>query len=178
MFLIVGLGNPGKEYEMTRHNIGFLVIDAIAQQQNLTLTKKTSFEAILTDGTIGSERAILCKPQTFMNKSGRSVKKILDKNQIDKNEILIVHDDADLPFGDVRFKEGGGSAGHNGVQSVLDVFPRGTNIKRVRVGIGRPNHPDIPLEDFVLQKWSKQETDKLDTLIDPAIELVTEFISK
>ncbi len=176
MYLIVGLGNPGKKYENTRHNIGFLIVDEIAKRSNLEFRKKTALQAEVAEGTIGENRVLLCKPQTFMNGSGKSVKEILSKYPVKEQTIIVIYDDADLKFGDVRLKAGGSSAGHNGMESILEVFPRGTGIHRVRVGIGRPSHTDIQLEDFVLQKWTDQETESLDEMMAAAIKLVTEFI--
>ncbi len=176
MYLIVGLGNPGKKYELTRHNVGFLVVDKLAKDSGFEFKKKTSVEASLAEGTIGDERVLLCKPQTFMNASGRSVKSILQKYPVEIKDVLVVYDDADLEFGDIRLKPGGSSAGHNGIESIIEAFGKGTNIARVRVGIGRPSHQDIPLEDFVLQKFSKQEQEKLNEVLDNAIEKIMEAV--
>jgi peptidyl-tRNA hydrolase, PTH1 family len=176
MYLIVGLGNPGKKYEMTRHNIGYLLLDKLAKDNDLTFKKKTSVEAEIAEGNIDETRVILCKPQTFMNASGRSVGKIVKKNGLDAADVLVINDDADLELGDIRVKIGGSSAGHNGVQSVTDAFPKGTAIARIRVGIGRPSHSDIQLEDFVLQKFSKQEQNLLDKILEDASQKVMEVI--
>lgn len=107
-----------------------------------------------------------------MNASGRSVRSVLLKNNIEVEDILIIYDDADLEFGDVRLKSGGGSAGHKGMESILKQFPNGTQIARVRVGIGRGEHPDIPLEDFVLQKWTDEEKERLPKIISKAVEVI------
>jgi len=165
MKLIIGLGNPGKKYERTRHNMGFLVVDKLAKELGAEFKNKTSYEAEVTQG----ETITLMKPQTFMNVSGRSVKSYASKHKISLDHILVVYDDADLAFGDVRYKTSGSSGGHNGMQSILDVFPKGTSIARVRVGIGRPKNPDVPLDVFVLQKWSEEENHLLPSVIESAI---------
>ncbi len=172
MHLIVGLGNPGKKYERTRHNVGFLVVEELAKQQELAFTRKTSFEAEVAE----SQALTLMKPQTFMNMSGRSVKSFLAKHKCNASDILVIYDDADIPFGTIKFKQGGSSAGHNGMQSIIDQFPKGTPIARVRVGIGRPIHADIPLDAFVLQTWTAEEEKKLPDLITQTIQLTNEHL--
>ncbi|MCX6714576.1 MAG: aminoacyl-tRNA hydrolase [Candidatus Uhrbacteria bacterium] len=173
MHLIVGLGNPGKKYEQTRHNVGFLVVDELARQLNATFKNKTSFEAEVAE----MDNIALMKPQTFMNVSGRSVKAFLAKHKCNASDILVIYDDADIPFGDVKFKQGGSSAGHNGMQSIIDAFPKGTAIARIRIGIGRPAHADVPLDVFVLQKWTSEEAKKLPEMISQTIVKVHEKIT-
>lgn len=169
MHLLVGLGNPGKKYEQTRHNVGFMVVDEIAKQKGVAFKNKTALEGDVAE--IG-ELALL-KPQTFMNVSGRSVKAFISKHKCNASDILVIYDDADIPFGDVRFKVGGSSGGHNGMQSILDIFPKGTPIMRVRIGIGRPTNPDMPLDKFVLQKLSVEEKKKLPEMIKMALEKIS-----
>ncbi len=170
MKLLVGLGNPGKKYERTRHNVGFLVVDEIAKQLNLTFKNKTAIEAEIAE----SEEIVLLKPQTFMNVSGRAVKAFLSKNKCNVSDILVIYDDADISFGELRLKKTGSSGGHNGMQSIIEQFPNGTAITRLRVGIGRPTNSDIPLDAFVLQKWSGEEEKKLPEIITKAIAIVME----
>ncbi|OGL64050.1 aminoacyl-tRNA hydrolase [Candidatus Uhrbacteria bacterium RIFCSPHIGHO2_02_FULL_47_44] len=172
MHLIVGLGNPGKKYERTRHNIGFLVVEELARQLNATFKNKTALEAEVAE----AEGIALMKPQTFMNISGRAVKSFLTKHKCNTSEILAIYDDADIPFGTVKFREGGSSAGHNGMQSIMDQFPKGTPLARIRVGIGRPPNPDIPLDAFVLQKWTSEEEKKLPEIIEATIKKINERI--
>jgi len=176
MYLIVGLGNPGKKYEQTRHNVGFLVVEKLAKELDIQFAKKSAVEAEIADGMLGKKKVLLCKPNTFMNASGRSVKSIISKYPIESSDIIVVYDDADLKFADIRFKMGGSSAGHNGIESIIESFPKGTNIARVRVGIGRPAHNDTALEDFVLQKWTEQESKDLESVIDNAIKTVKNII--
>ncbi len=176
MKLLVGLGNPGTEYEKTRHNAGFLVVDALAHKFNLSFRSKRAISAELAEGEINEKRILLCKPQTFMNASGRSVQAIMNKFPVHAEDIIVIYDDADLPFGEVRYKGGGGSAGQKGMASILDLFPAGTNIARIRFGIGRPSHSDIPLDAFVLQPWSHSEQEVLQKYIDEAITQALTYV--
>jgi PTH1 family peptidyl-tRNA hydrolase len=176
MKAIVGLGNPGTKYEQTRHNIGFLTLDALASRFNAEFRNKTSAEAELTEIMVGEERVLLVKPQTFMNASGRSVAHILSHYPVKMDDVLVVYDDADLAFGDVRYRQGGSSAGQKGIQSIIDLLPSGAQVQRVRMGIGRPHHPDIPLDQFVLGRWSDREDAELPQMISDALEIVTNFI--
>lgn len=149
MKLIVGLGNPGKKYERTRHNVGFLVADALAK---------------VTD----DPRIIILKPDAYMNRSGEAVSKAMQFRKIPLNNLFVISDDADLPFGEVRVREKGSSGGHKGLQSIIDTL--GTNaFTRVRVGIGRPDNPNIPLEDWVLSTWTKDEEKNLPDIIEKAV---------
>ena len=151
------------------------MLDALAKKLGVEFRKKTALEAMLVETSINGERVILCKPQTFMNMSGRAVRTILKKNPIQDSDILVVYDDADLEFGDIRFRSGGSSGGHNGIQSVIDHFDH--NVKRVRVGVGRPPHLDTELESWVLSKWGQDESEKLPEIINRAIEAIIEHVS-
>lgn len=177
MRLIVGLGNPGIPYERTRHNVGFLVLDELAKRLSVKFRLKPSLEAEVVEATVGETRFLLCKPQTFMNLSGRSVKTIIVGSNILPADVLVVYDDADLPFGDIRYRSAGTSGGHNGMQSVLEAFPAGTELPRLRVGIGRPTIPDMALEDWVLAKWTDAEAKALPDLISNAAEEVLKHAS-
>ncbi len=177
MKLIVGLGNPGKTYERTRHNMGFLALDALAKRLSVAFRLKPSLEAEVAEAVVGETRLLLCKPQAFMNLSGRPVKTILSGSNLQPQDVLVVYDDADLPFGDVRYRAGGTSGGHNGMQSVLEAFPPGTQVPRVRVGIGRPAIPDMALEDWVLAKWNDEETKRLPEIVSNAAEEVLKHAS-
>ena len=188
MRFIVGLGNPGNQYEKTRHNIGFLVLDEMARRGGGEFRSKKSVEGDITEvemtqrvadagsglSLVEPERMLLLKPMTYMNASGRAVRSTLSKYPVKVEELIVVYDDADLAFGDVRFKQGGGSAGHRGMVSLLGQFPKGTNIARIRVGIGRSPHPDVPLDQFVLGRWTKDEEAQLPIMIDKAISLILE----
>jgi PTH1 family peptidyl-tRNA hydrolase len=166
--LIVGLGNPGKKYERTRHNVGFLVVEELAKQLNVPFKNKTSFVAEVAEG----DGITLMKPQTFMNVSGRAVKSYLTKHKCTSEDVLVIYDDADIPFGEIKFKQGGSSAGHNGMQSIIDQFEKGTSVARIRIGIGRPTHIDTPLDVFVLQKWTNEEEKNIPNMIKTTIEKI------
>lgn len=170
MFMIVGLGNPGPEYARTRHNVGFLVVDELAKRLHATFKLKKSHEAEVAEGSLEEKRIVLAKPQTFMNESGRAVKSIAASLSIPPEHILLVYDDADLAFGKIVYRASGSSAGHNGVQSVLDQFPADTPIARVRIGIGRPENPLIPLENWVLGTWNGVEQNLIAETVNKAVD--------
>lgn len=136
MQIIVGLGNPGRRYERTRHNAGFLAVDELARSLRFALTQE-KYHALVWRGTIGDREALLAKPQTFMNESGRSVGAMLRYTTATIRDLIVVHDELDLPLGTVRVKTGGGHGGHNGLRSIIDHLGSPDFI-RVRVGINRP----------------------------------------
>ena len=178
MKTIIGLGNTGKEYEKTRHNVGFLVLDELAKRYEGAFSSKRSLEAKIAEVVIKGERVLLVKPQTFMNASSRTLSAVMSKYPVTINDVLVVYDDADLPFGDVRYKESGSSAGHRGMESIIESLPKGTAVARIRVGIGRPSHPDIALDEFVLGRWTKTEEKTLPTIIDSAMEKILELFGR
>lgn len=136
MKLIVGLGNPGKEYALSRHNIGFRCLDYFAREHGIEVSRKKA-KALVGDGRIGNEKVILAKPQTFMNNSGESVVTLLQQNGVEPADMVVVYDDMDLPLGRVRVRPGGGAGGHHGIESIISLT--GTaEFTRIRVGIGRP----------------------------------------
>jgi peptidyl-tRNA hydrolase, PTH1 family len=177
MKLIIGLGNPGEQYKRTRHNVGFLVVEKIASMYSETFRSKTSLGADIVELIIDEKKVLLCKPQTFMNASGKAAQKVLNKNGIQIENTLIVNDDADLEHGDIRYRNGGSSGGHNGLQSILNIFPRGTSIPRLRIGIGRPPHLDMELEAWVLGRWTEKEKQDLDEIIEKAAKQAVEWVS-
>ncbi len=173
MKLIVGLGNPGKKYAHTRHNAGFLVVDALAKKLGLMWKEKTAWKAEIADGTVNETKVVLLKPQTFMNLSGEAVAKAMVFWKIPRTDVAIIYDDADLDFGDVRVRKTGSSGGHNGMQSVIERL--GTpDIPRVRVGIGRSVRSGYPLDAWVLEPWTKEESDELPAIVEKAVERVRE----
>lgn len=172
MKLLVGLGNPGQEYADTRHNVGFLVMDRIAETHGGRWKMDKLLSAELASIQPGNGAVVLLsKPQTFMNRSGEAVREIVRVKKIAQEHLLVVYDDADLPFGKIVYREDGSSAGHNGMQSILDQL-QNEAVARVRIGIGRPENPNIPLEDWVLQKWTAEERAKILEIIDEAVELI------
>ena len=172
-FLIVGLGNPGREYRLNRHNIGFRAIDRLAQVWGITLGNVRN-KALIGQGLRGEVRVILAKPQTFMNLSGQSVAPLLRFYKIPLEKMLVIYDDLDLPLGTLRLRENGGSAGHKGMTSIIEQL--GFNdFPRLRLGIGRPAGR-MPVEDYVLQNFTEKEEDLLSTLLDRSVEAVDVFI--
>lgn len=171
--LIVGLGNPGPQYSWTRHNAGFMVLDRLSSQAGIPITKK-AFSGLCGDGNWLGERLFLLKPQTFMNLSGRSVAEALRFYKLSLSDLIVIHDDLDIPFGKLKLKEGGGHGGHNGLRSLGQELGS-ANFVRVRVGIGRPVHGDTV--NYVLQNFAKNEMDSLLGILDGAIDAV-EMIMK
>lgn len=171
--MIVGLGNPGREYRENRHNVGFMVIDALAEKFGITPGKVKS-KAILGEGRVGGIRVVLVKPQTFMNLSGQAVASLVKFYKIPLDRMLVIHDDLDLPLGTLRLRPGGGSGGQKGIASIIERL--GTQeFPRMRVGIGRPPGRMDPA-DYVLQDFSKQDKDELTFLFQRAVDAVEVFI--
>ena len=175
--MIVGLGNPGPEYARSPHNVGFGVAEALAERWQLPKAKK-KFAGDLTEGRTGpgGPRVAVLRPQTFMNESGRSVGPARGSFKLDLDRVVVVHDEIDLPFGEVRVRLGGGLAGHNGLKSLRRDLGA-PDFQRVRVGVGRPDStdPDI-VAAYVLGRW-RQPADEVDALIDRAADEVERLIS-
>jgi len=159
--LIVGLGNPGAEYARTRHNIGFMAVEEIAGRYRFG-PWKNKFQGRMSDGVVDGVRTMILEPLTFMNDSGRSVLAAVSFHKIPLQDVVVVHDDLDLPAGKVRVKKGGGHGGHNGLRSIDAHL--GKDYWRVRLGIGRPEHKDAVV-GWVLHDFAKSDTAWLDPLI-------------
>ena len=173
--LIVGLGNPGKEYEKTRHNAGFWWVDAIAEGKRATWKRETKFSGYTTRVEEGGREFTMLKPSTYMNESGRSVAALLRFYKIEPAAMLVVHDELDLPPGTVRLKRGGGTGGHNGLEDIVDAL--GTkDFWRLRVGIGHPGHED-QVADYVLDKARRAEQDAIDPPFERSFELLPKLAS-
>lgn len=160
MHLIVGLGNPGDQYKNTRHNVGFDVIDLLAEKNNISLNR-IKFKGVYGEGYIKGEKVILLKPQTYMNLSGESVREISNFFKIDNEKIIIIYDDISLEPGKLRIRGKGSAGGHNGIKSIIaqlstDVFPR------IKVGVGQPK---VDLVNHVLGKFSKEDREKVEKTI-------------
>jgi PTH1 family peptidyl-tRNA hydrolase len=160
MLLFVGLGNPGARYAGNRHNIGFIVLDALARAHHAGPWRKR-FQGDATEVVIGEERIILLKPETFMNESGRAVNEAMRFYKIDLKDVFVFHDELDLTAAKVRVKLGGGNAGHNGLRSITAHC--GNEYHRIRLGIGHPGHKDA-VHGFVLSDFSRAERDWVDDL--------------
>ena len=172
--LIVGLGNPGLAYRHNRHNVGFMVADALADKLEIPL-KRVKFKAQIGNGKLEDIPIIIAKPLTFMNKSGEAVAPLVRYFKVPLERLLVIHDDMDLPLGTLRMRPSGGSAGHNGMLSIFDKL--GTNaIPRLRVGIGRPPGRMDPA-DYVLQDFSRSDEELLNMVITQACEAALAFIT-
>jgi len=174
MFLIVGLGNPGKKFEKTRHNVGFRVVNEFAKKNNFPdfkISKK--FNALISEGEFNNEKVILAKSQTFMNLSGKAVKKLVSSFRFQVSGLWVVHDDIDLPLGKIRISVGRGAAGHKGVESIIKEL-KTKNFVRFRVGV-KPKTSNLKpetLDRFVLQKFTREEEKILKKIIKKTIEII------
>ncbi|MFD2617450.1 aminoacyl-tRNA hydrolase [Terrilactibacillus laevilacticus] len=171
MKVIVGLGNIGSEFDHTRHNIGFEVIDYLASQHHLPLSK-TKFNAVYGKGIIEGEECLLVKPLTYMNRSGEAVAPILKFFKVSVDDLIVVYDDLDLPIGKIRLRQKGSAGGHNGIKSIISHLQT-QDFKRVKIGIGRPDGHE-KVVNYVLQRFSKEQMIE----IAPAIERAAEAIVK
>lgn len=171
MRLIVGLGNPGKEYEKTRHNIGFYIINKYLDKNNLKLDKD-KFKGLFTKTKINDEEVILLEPQTYMNESGSCVRKVMDFFKINVDDILVIQDDLDMKVGKIKLKEKSSSGGHNGIKDIEEKL--GTNnFKRLKIGIS--NNKMIDTKDYVLGKISKEDQEILDKSYDICLNIIDDF---
>jgi PTH1 family peptidyl-tRNA hydrolase len=175
MKLIVGLGNPGIEYQFTPHNMGFLAVDRIAERCGARISNRQS-KALTARAKIGEIEVLLAKPETYMNLSGMSVRELVERHEIDRQkDLLLVYDELDLPLGSMRIRERGSSAGHNGMQSVLNAL--GTEeVPRMRIGVG-PGHPLKDGARYVLGQWKKSQLKQVDEVLERAAD-ATEMIFK
>ena len=169
-FLIAGLGNPGREYELTRHNAGFLAVDALCEKHGITLGK-AKYKALLGEGNVGGVRVLVAKPQTFMNNSGEAVRDIAAFYKIPPERTLVIFDDISLPVGRIRIRAKGSDGGHNGMKNIIylsgsDLFPR------IKIGVGEKPHPDYDLKDWVLSRFKKDEEEPLKTALSNAVGAV------
>ena len=169
-FLIVGLGNPGKNYEFTRHNAGFLTLDNIASELDTEINNLKN-NALVADVVINNHRCLLVKPQTFMNNSGTAVRDIAKFYKIPPEKIVVIFDDISLPCGKLRIRRKGTDGGHNGIKSIIyhlnsDQFPR------IKIGVGAKPNPEYDLADWVLSKFGKDDTEQLKAAITKATEVL------
>ena len=175
MYLIVGLGNPGKQYDMTRHNIGFHTIDYIADKYGAKLTK-LKFKAVYGEATISGEKVYLVKPQTYMNLSGESVREAADFYKVDPEHIIVIYDDISLDVGQLRIRKKGSAGGHNGIKNIIAHL--GTQeFPRIKVGVG-DKPPRMDLADYVLSRFSKEDREKMEQAFKDAAEAVEVMIAE
>lgn len=173
MKLIVGLGNPGKEYENTRHNVGFMALDAFAKSHNLNFNKE-KFEGIYTDFNLNNEKIILLKPQKYMNLSGEVIYKYLDYFKIDVSDLLVIHDDMDTEIGTFKIRYKGGSAGHNGLKNI-ELNVKTNEYKRIKIGISK--NKQIDTINYVLGKFSSEEMAKLNLVLDKIPNILDDYLN-
>lgn len=175
-WLLVGLGNPGTEYAGTRHNIGALCVDVIADRVHGRFSRHKRGNADVVEARLGTRRVVLAKPRTFMNTSGGAVKALADFYKVPLGQLVVVHDELDLPFGAQRFKLGGGDNGHNGLKSVRSAMDSGDYL-RVRLGIGRPPGRQDPA-DFVLRPFASAERKELGAILERAADAIAVLVSE
>lgn len=161
MYIIAGLGNPGKKYENTRHNIGFITLDFLAERHDIKINK-IKHKALVGEGRISGQKVLLVKPQTYMNLSGESLREVMDYYKVDIEDMIVIYDDIDLPAGTVRIRKKGSAGTHNGMRSIVQHL--GTDFPRIRMGIGNDRKGD--LADFVLGGFSKEDRE----VLEPAVE--------
>ncbi len=167
-YVIAGLGNPGPKYQWTRHNAGFLFLDRLAHLENLSITRK-SFSGLAGEWSHHGTRLILIKPQTFMNLSGQAVMQALQFYKLPLSQLIVAHDELDLPFGTIRLKQGGGHGGHNGLRSIMEQLGKG-DFTRLRIGIGKPLHGDTA--NYVLGNIPPSEMETLPRILDGGLEMI------
>lgn len=175
-WLVVGLGNPGDQYENTRHNAGFQVIDALADRGNFPV-QRLKFHALTNTATVGGQGVLVMKPVTYMNLSGQAVGEAARFYKISPDHVLVISDDVDLPLGKLRIRKGGSAGGHNGLKSIIqhlgtDQFPR------IKVGVGGKPHPDSDMADWVLSKFTGPDRQAMEAAIARAADAVTCLLSQ
>ncbi len=174
MYVIVGLGNPEKKYEHTRHNVGFDVLSVLSAQLNIPITKSRC-KSLVGEGMIGTERVALAAPQTYMNLSGEAVVQLINWYKIKPSQLIVVYDDVDLDAGKLRIRGNGSAGTHNGMRSIIGLTGQ-QGFPRVRVGIGRPPHPNMDLADYVLGKYPKEQQQTMFDAFTRAAEAVQEIV--
>jgi len=175
MKIFIGLGNPGTQYEHTRHNAGFLAVDFLRVQHNLpSFVSSKKFHAEISEGIVNNEKVILVKPQTFMNHSGICVRAVIDFYKLSPEDITVLHDELDLPFGAIKVSEDSRAAGHNGVQDIIDHLGTQT-FRRIRIGVDARDEQmrkNISGRDYVLQRFSANELEKIPSIFEKSIDIV------
>ena len=174
--LIVGLGNPGKQYAATRHNIGFMVVDYLAEKLGVKVDK-IKFKSVLGEGFAGTEKIVLAKPQTYMNLSGQALLDIVQWYKLDPQDLLVIYDDLDLPVGKLRLRMKGSAGGHNGMKSIIYLI-QSDDFPRLRIGIGRPLNENIETVNHVLGKFDEEDSKIMGEAVAKAAEAVLAVLDK
>ena len=167
-WLIVGLGNPGLQYENTRHNAGFLTLDTVAKQENTTIQRR-KFKGLCGDATLGGQRCLLLKPTTYMNNSGESVVQAMQFYKIPAERMIVIYDDISLAPGKLRIRRKGSAGGHNGIKSIIELTGEDAFL-RIKIGVGQKPHKDYNLADWVLSKFTESEMPQMQTAFEHAAE--------
>ncbi|MEI7817789.1 MAG: aminoacyl-tRNA hydrolase [Desulfuromonadales bacterium] len=173
-YIVAGLGNPGPTYQWTRHNAGFIFLDHLAQQENISFSKKT-FSGFCGEWNFAGIRLILLKPQTFMNLSGNSIMQALQFHKLQISNLIVIHDELDLPFGTVRLKLGGGHGGHNGLRSIMETLGK-SDFTRLRIGIGKSPYGDTT--SHVLGKIPPDQLEGLPRVLGGGLEMLTVMLKE
>lgn len=174
-WIIAGLGNPEPKYEITRHNAGFLAIDRIADNANVSI-KKMKFHALIGEAELGGERCLLLKPLTYMNKSGEAIAEAMRYYQIPPERVLILFDDISIDPGKLRIRQKGSAGGHNGIKSIIEMT-KSSDFPRIKIGVGKKPHPDYDLADWVLSKFKKDELPLMDEAFTNAADAAAMIVS-
>jgi PTH1 family peptidyl-tRNA hydrolase len=172
--LILGLGNPGRSYHWTRHNVGFLLLDGLAQKHGIEVSRR-GMKSLYGRGRIGTEEVILAKPQTFMNLSGEAAQRLLQFFKIPPENLIVLHDDLDLPMGKPRIRVRGGHGGHKGIRSIIEALGN-DGFLRFKIGIGRPGRPGQDPADFVLEPLTEGEREEFKKMIEENLEALEVLI--
>lgn len=167
-YIVAGLGNPGRQYEFTRHNAGFLFAEALADKYDFKINK-LKFSAVCADAVIRGHRCLVIKPQTYMNNSGEAVRQAADFYKLPPEKIIVVFDDISLPVGKLRVRRNGSDGGHKGMKSIIDHLGTG-DIARIKIGIGGKPNPEYDLADWVTSRFTNDELRQLRTVVDRAIQ--------
>lgn len=176
MWLVVGLGNPGPKYALTRHNIGFMQIDYFLKSVSGP-SLKSDFKAHVAKFKYEDTEVVVAEPQTYMNLSGESVRAIMDFYKIPLEKLLVIHDEVDLPFGQMKLQKNRGHGGHNGIRDITEKMGS-ADYARLRLGVGRPAHPEMAVADFVLQKFNDEEMTAMPAFLDKAVDALDLIFAK
>lgn len=173
MKLVIGLGNVGNKYHLTRHNIGFLILDEIADRNNLKFKHEPKLEAFVTSDIVAGEKVVYAKPTTYVNLSGNALVKLMNYYKVELADIIVIYDDINLETAQIRIRETNGHGGHNGVRNIIEHL-KSQNFKRIRIGIGLDD--SMPLDHYVLGNFSKSEIQNLKPTVDSAIDAIEMFV--
>lgn len=176
MKIVIALGNPGIEYKKTRHNFGFLFLSYLEEKYNFNIEKK-KLDSLIGECNIAGEKVVFAKPTTYMNLSGNAAIKLKNWYKVDNKDIIIIFDDIDIAFGEVKYRASGSGGTHKGMQNIVQIL-NSSEISRIKLGIGELKHPNQEISDFVLQNFSQTEQEKFETIFTIAEKKLLEFLDK